>query len=318
MTTSQQNEETRVVHLPKVSVCIPTYNGARYIEAAIESVLAQDYCSFEIVIVDNCSTDATKTIVFGYLSRNDKIRFFENAENIGLTANFNRCLDYAQGQYIKYLCVDDVLLPGCLQQMASELDVHPDVSLVCGGRLSIDDTGRSFGQRRYSERPGVFPGHSVITRCLYGGNFIGEPTAVMFRKSDAHSRFRTTLPQLMDMDMWFHLLEQGALSNIGAPVCAVRFHNMQMTHKNIESGKLIEDNISLFNEFSKKPYLLTTPWLKIRHRLMMTYRVWISRQFLEPTSRQNALGEYGIVPLYYLMPIVSGLVRLTRKIQSMY
>lgn len=304
-----------MVHLPKVSVCIPTYNGARYIEAAIDSVLEQDYGSFEIIIVDNCSTDATKALVLKYLSRTDKIRFFENSENIGPTANFNKCLDYAQGQYIKYLCVDDLLLPGCLQEMASELDARPDVSLVCGGRLSIDETGRIFGTRRYAAHAGVFPGDEVITRCLYGGNFIGEPTAVMFKKSDVQFRFRDTLPQLMDMDMWFNLLERGSLSNIGEPLCAIRFHKAQMTQKNIESGKLIEDNISFFEEFSKKPYLSASPCLRIRHKLMMTHRVWVSRRFLATVTKQTVLAQYGIVPVYYLMPIISGLVKLKRKIR---
>lgn len=298
---------------PKVSVCIPTFNGAAYIRGAVDSVLKQEYQDFEVVIVDNCSTDKTEALVAELSSQSEKICFFRNEQNIGLAGNLNTCLEHARGEYIKYLCVDDLLLPGCLEQMVAGLDAHPAVSLVCGGRLSINESGQPFGLRRYSSHKEVIPGYKVITRCLFGGNFIGEPTAVMFRKSDMTARFRDDLPQLMDMEMWFRLLENGKLLNIETPLCSIRFHEAQMTRENIKSGRLIEDNVRIFNEFSKKPYLKATPWLVIRHKLLMTYRVWVSRKFITREIKRSVLTRFGIRFVYPLMPMISSVLALKRK-----
>jgi glycosyltransferase involved in cell wall biosynthesis len=299
--------------IPKVSVCIPTFNGASYIRDALDSVLQQKYQDFEVVIVDNCSTDQTEILVMEISSRSENIFFFRNEQNIGLAENLNKCLELARGEYIKYLCVDDLLLPGCLEQMVTGLDSYPAVSLVCAGRISINESGRPFGLRRYSPSKEVIPGHKVISRCLFGGNFIGEPTAVMFRKSDMLTRFRDDLPQLMDMEMWFRLLEKGELLNVETPLCSIRFHEGQMTRENIKLGRLIEDNVCIFNEFSKKTYLETTPLLAIRHKLLMTYRVWVSRKFITRETKRFVLTKFGIGFAYQLMPMISSALSLGRK-----
>lgn len=303
-----------MVYTPKVSICIPTYNGAGYISGALDSVFQQKYQDFEVIIVDNCSADQTEALVAELSSQSEKIRFFRNEQNIGLAGNFNKCLEYARGEYIKYLCVDDLLLPDCLERMVAGLDAHPTVSLVCGGRLSINESDQPFGLRRYSSRQEIIPGYKVISRCLFGGSFIGEPTAVMFRKSDMLVQFRDDLPQLMDLEMWFRLLEGGELLSIETPLCAIRFHEAQMTRKNIKLGKLIDDNVRFFDEFSKKPYLEVTPWLVIRHKLLMTYRVWVSKESITRKERQYILGRYGIHYLYFFMPIIASVVELKKKL----
>ena len=302
-----------VSNSPKVSVCIPTFNGASYIKCALDSVLQQKYQDFEVVMVDNCSTDQTQAFVAELSSQFGKIRFFRNEQNIGLAGNFNKCLEHARGEYIKFLCVDDLLLPGCLEQMVAGLDAHPAVSLVCGGRLSINESGQPFGLRRYSSRKEIVPGYEAITRCLFGESSIGEPTAVMFRKSDTIARFRDDLPQLMDIELWFRLLEGGELLNIETPLCSIRFHEAQTTRANIQSGKLIEDNVRIFNEFSKKPYLEVTPWLVMRHKLLMTYRVWVSRKFITRETKRSVLMRFGIRYVYPLMPMISFVLALKRK-----
>lgn len=301
-----------MVHKPKVSICIPTFNGANFIINALDSVLQQKFRDFEVVIVDNCSMDKTEALVIELSPQFENIRFFRNAKNIGLAGSFNKCLELARGEYIKYLCVDDLLMPDCLSQMVAGLEAYPAASLVCGGRLSIDESGRVFGLRRYSSHQEVIPGFTAISRCLFGGNFIGEPTAVMFRKSDALSRFRDDLPQLMDMEMWFNILEHGALLSIETPVCAIRFHDNQMTLENIRSSKLVDDNIRVFNEFSEKSYLQVTSTSKVRHRLLMTYRIWRSRKFMSKETKRYALKKYGLFFMYFLMPAMYFTIALKR------
>lgn len=300
---------------PKVSVCIPAFNAADYLRQAVESVLAQDYQDYEIVIVDNCSTDHTANLVseLQQLS-NGRVRFYQNNRNIGLVGNLNRCLEYAKGAYIKFLCADDMLLPGCLNKMAAGLNLHPSVKLVSCSRLIIDMYGNKLGTRRYVAGDNIVGGKQVITKCLFGGNYIGEPTAVMFRKTDLKGCFREDMPQLSDMDMWFQLLEQGDLLSLEKPLCAIRSHSAQMTHTNVKSGRLIEDNIKLFETYSQKSYLEATWLLMLRHKLLMTYRVWVSRKSISNEKRKMVLDRYASRLAYKLMPVVELALRLKERI----
>lgn len=300
---------------PKVSICVPTFNGGDYLRQAIDSVLEQDYQDFEIVIVDNCSTDQTAAVVDSLLSKaGGRVRFYKNDRNIGLAGNLNKCLEYARGMYIKFLCVDDILLPGCLEQMVAGLDTYPTVTVVCSGRLATNEAGKTTGLRRYASRSLIVRGRKAITRCLFGGNFIGEPTAVMFRKRDLASCFRDDLPQLMDMEMWFRLLEQGDLLSIEKPLCAIRTHDAQMTHVNFKSGKLVSDRVKIFDDYSQKTYLEATPLLVIQHKLLMTYRVWISRRFISKENKKMVLDRYALSFAYPLMPLIWFAVTLKKRI----
>jgi glycosyltransferase involved in cell wall biosynthesis len=298
---------------PKVSICIPTFNSENYLREAIESALIQNNQDLEIVIVDNCSTDHTGTLVKDFQKREDRrIRFYKNDRNIGLAGNFNKCLEYAKGEYIKFLCSDDLLLPECIERMAGVLDAHQSVSLVCSGRLILNRNGEKLGYKKYLSAETIIRGSSATTRCLFGKNYIGEPTAVMFRKRDAGRYFREDLPQLMDMEMWFYLLEQGDLLNIGVPLCAIRLHSGQMTHTNKESGKLIDDNVKLFDEYSQKSYLEVTPLLMMKRRMLMTYRVWVSRKFIPDSKKKMILERYASKFMYMLMPLVGSAISLEK------
>lgn len=301
---------------PKVSICIPVFNGEKYIREAVDSACEQEYSDFEIIIVDNCSTDGTAAIVEDIASQCEKVRFFKNKSNIGLAGNLNECLAHARGKYIKYLCVDDLLSPDCLSLMTTALDNDQTVSLVCCGRINVTETGQPFGLRRYSTDTLTISGCDAISRCVFGDNFIGEPTAVMFRNTDLLPRFRNDLPQLMDMEFWFRLLESGNLTSIGTPLCSIRFHDNQVTHTNIKSSKLIEDNIRIYSEFSTKPYLKFSTWMVFRHKLMMTFRVSRSRNFISPEYRNTVLSQYGIRSLFPMMPAVFHTMIITRKVSQ--
>ncbi|NMG64674.1 glycosyltransferase [Azoarcus indigens] len=300
-------------NIPKVSVCIPTYNGARYLPGAIASVLAQTYQDFEVVIVDNASSDSSAELLTELAKQSEKIHVFHNARNLGLAGNLNRCAELARGQFIKYLCVDDLLLPDCLALLVQGLQAHPEAVLACGGRISITDEGKAFGLRHYAAQDGVVPGNMVMSRCLYSRNYIGEPTAVLFRKPDMQFGFREELPQLMDMELWLRMLQTGSLLNIAAPVCSIRFHAGQMTLKNIRSGALVQDNVRVFTEFSNRTDLQVTPMLALRHKILMTYRVWVSRKFITAQTKRDVLRRFGSRLAYPFMPILSSLLLAKRK-----
>jgi glycosyltransferase involved in cell wall biosynthesis len=117
---------------PKVSVCIPVYNGEDYLSETIKSVLNQSFQDFEIVIVDNQSTDKTVNIIQSF--NDSRIVFFQNETNIGLIGNWNMVMKKARGKYIKILPADDLIYPDCLKLQVEvfEKDTAKKISLVCG------------------------------------------------------------------------------------------------------------------------------------------------------------------------------------------
>lgn len=311
---SVATREPTNINGPIVSVCIPVRNGARYIGLAIASVLDQSYRNFEVVIVDNCSTDNTASLIRELALSESRIRFYKNDRDLGLVGNLNTCLQHARGDYIKFVMADDMLMPDCLDTMISAFEGQPSAVMVVAGRQIVDESGNRMALRRYSAKRSTVPGYKVIQRCLFRGNYIGEPTAVMFRRCDAIRGFRDDLIQLTDLEMWFCLLERGELVSLPETLCAIRHHGGQMTVQSIKSGALIDDNVRLFEEYAKKQYIQSNWTNNFTRRVHMAYRIWVSRKYLGPLRRKEVLRRHSILLVYYLiMPIVGGLLVCFRK-----
>jgi glycosyltransferase involved in cell wall biosynthesis len=299
---------------PKISVCIPVRNGGAFLPSAVESILEQSFSDFELIIIDNCSTDGTVEWIEAKIAKAPNVRFYKNPTNLGLVGNFNACLARAQGHYVKFLCADDLLLPGCLQRMADALDADHTVTLAVGGRMLIDESGKRINTKRYADKDITVPGTEAINRCIFGKNYFGEPSAVMFRRSAAQRGFRETLPHLMDLEMWFHILEQGLMVSLADDVCAIRRHSAQMSWRAIETGALVDDNVTLFSDYGEKPYIRRT-WSKLAiRRLRMAYRVWMCKNALNRDKRNQILAAHSYKLFYYtVMPVLASALSVWRK-----
>jgi glycosyltransferase involved in cell wall biosynthesis len=284
---------------PKISVCIPVKNGGAFLPLAVDSVLRQSFADMELIIVDNCSTDGTAEWLERKSSEVKKIRFYRNAVDIGLARNFNACLARATGEYIKFLCADDLLLPGSLRRMADALDVDPSATLLVGARRLIDAKGVTIAVQRYAGENIRVPGEQAINRCLFGKNYIGEPSAVMFRRSAATRGFSESFAHLIDLEMWFHLLERGRLISLPDEVCAIRRHAAQMTHENTRSGALLDDNVRLFEQYGRKSYVRASPAKSLSRKARMAYRVWMSKDGISAEKRDSVLARHSSKLLYH-------------------
>jgi len=111
---------------PLVSVLMTAYNREKYIAEAIESVLASTYQNFELIIVDDVSTDRTIAIATEYATRDPRVRLYHNEKNLGDYPNRNRAASYAKGEYMKYLDADDVYYPWCLEVEVNLMEQHPE------------------------------------------------------------------------------------------------------------------------------------------------------------------------------------------------
>ncbi len=122
---------------PRVSIGMPVRNGEPYLSAAIESVLAQTYPDFELVISDNASDDDTERICRCYADRESRIRYYRNVDNIGAARNFNRVFELSRGEYFKWFAHDDLLAPTYLQRCVETLDKAPKSVVLCFPRRRI-------------------------------------------------------------------------------------------------------------------------------------------------------------------------------------
>lgn len=240
---------------PTASICIPTYNYAKFLPDAIESVLAQDYPDFELLVVDNCSTDNTTEIVYMYEQKDPRVRYLRNPENLGMVRNWNRCLEEANGEYVKILCADDLLTPSCLKKSIEVLVSDSSIALVSCGRSVVTEFLEPIDTLSFSVKKEFKRGTDVIDLCLWKGNLIGEPTAVTFRKSIAGRGFNPDYVHLADLEMWFHLLEQGNFAFIPEILCKFRHHQQQETIDNLKHFSVADDEFLLFEKYVNKNYL---------------------------------------------------------------
>ncbi len=128
---SQTGETMELQHnKPLVSIGMPAYNGEQYIRKALDSLLAQDYENFELIISDNASMDATFQICQEYAERDKHIRVYRNDNNLGFLRNFEIVLEKARGNYFMWAAVDDYWLPEFVSTLVKELETHSDAGVV--------------------------------------------------------------------------------------------------------------------------------------------------------------------------------------------
>src|SRR6266550_595226 len=248
---------------PKVSVCLDSFNYGRFLPEAIESVLGQSLEDFEIIISDDCSTDDSFEIARRYAAQDSRIRALRNRHNLGMVKNRNVCLVRALGEYVKWLHADDFLCSSeALGRMAAALDDNNAVSLVASARRIVNEKSQPLATWSCFAPQRPVTGTSVINRCLFEQrNLIGGPSAVMFRRVLTGRGFDEAFLVMADLEMWFHLLEQGCFSYIEEPLCAIRKHRCQQTEKDKSSLAPARENRELLRRYLHKRYVRLRRWI---------------------------------------------------------
>ena len=143
---------------PRVSVGLPVCNGENYLDAAVRSILSQDYEDFELVISDNASTDRTQEICLDFARQDPRVKYSRLAANCGAVSNFQRVFRLSTGDYFKWAAHDDVCTPDFLERCVAVLERDPAVVLCCGQTQLINDDGSPVrydpGQKCYVTRHG--------------------------------------------------------------------------------------------------------------------------------------------------------------------
>lgn len=131
---------------PRVSIGLPVYNGERYLAEALDSLLAQTFADFELIICDNASTDRTGEIARSYAAADQRIRYVRNQRNLGWVRNFMRAFELSSGEYFRWHAADDLLAPECQERCVEVLDRQPEVVLAHPKTRFIDEHGRLLSE----------------------------------------------------------------------------------------------------------------------------------------------------------------------------
>lgn len=161
------------VERPLVSIGLPVYNGERFLAEALDSILAQTFTDFELILADNASTDSTPEICRAYAARDSRIRFVPSDVNRGAAWNFNRVFELSRGRYFKWHAADDLIAPTFLERCVAALEADPGAVLAFSRVRVVDQQGVtveecSWNLRGGSSRPSVrFRDLAVISHRCY-------------------------------------------------------------------------------------------------------------------------------------------------------
>jgi len=216
--TSGDNGETKA--MPKVSVIIPTYNRARLLGACLESIACQTYRDFEIVVVDDGSTDNTAEVAFAPLAH----YFWQ--ENQGVPGALNRALREARGEYIRFVASDDVLLPGALEAGVQVLEENPSVGLVYAQAWEVNEKGMVTSLRKpgFAQGSYVRSGRKEVGRLLFWNHITCSTVMVRRRCFDDVGLFDPQLRVGEDWDMWVRIAKKYDLAYVDRPLARYLKH----------------------------------------------------------------------------------------------
>lgn len=213
--------------MPLASVCIPTHNYARFLPRAIESVLGQSHHDLELIVLDDASTDDTAAVAERFAG-DERLRYQRHEKNIGLFANFNRCLEVASGEFVKVLCADDWLHSRSLEDALEALCADPRAGLATSPGWHADADGNVIGMVRapFGPAPRTVSGHEAIAAHADWGNVAGMPSHVLLRRDAiaAVGGFEAEFAPASDVHLWLKVLARWDLAWIPEPRCYLRLH----------------------------------------------------------------------------------------------
>ncbi len=148
-----------------ISIILPSFNRAGFISATIESCLDQTYADFELIIVDDCSTDDSIQLIKSYQEKDPRIKLIQNSNNKKLPATLNIGFEAASGDYYTWISDDNMFSPRALEEMIVVLDDHPEIGLVYTDYTTIDNEGKKIA-RIYQEEPEYLPIRDCVGACF--------------------------------------------------------------------------------------------------------------------------------------------------------
>lgn len=287
------------MNFPLISICIPTYNGEKYLQEALDSVKRQTYKNIEVIISDDNSKDNTLQICERFKAEVDFPVFVLNHIPAGIGANWNNSIKNANGDYIKFLFQDDVLEDNCLEIMINILLTQKLQIVICKRNIisnfrnlkESSDWILNYGDLQKGINLIFRDFHLFKRECLnligekysLSYNFIGEPVTALFSKKifNEVGEFSTELKQILDLEYWLRVLEKYPIGLINKKLIRFRIHDEQTSSLNsisaVNESEII-DEILLQKHFKflnreQKKYLLYKKYPILKKIIKKLYRL---------------------------------------------
>lgn len=222
---------------PLVSVCIPAYNNAGYIKETIDSILNQTYQNIELIVVDDNSKDNTYEVISSIPDK--RVKAYRNEKNLGMSGNWNRCLELVSGEFVKLICADDLIEKDAIEKETRALIENPTAVLAESDSKLVDMQGKQHGTYKRYHKSGLVNGKKVARSGLRSQNYFGAPLANMIRKSalDKVGGFDTDFVYILDYDFYMRIASLGDIFVIHEPLNGFRIRNDSNTGQVMGGGK---------------------------------------------------------------------------------
>ena len=225
--------------MPKVSVILPTYNGEKYIKEAIDSIINQTFTDWELIVVNDCSTDSTITIINEYERKDSRIKVINNPYNQKLPKSLNIGFSSAEGEYLTWTSDDNIFLPSALDEMNSFLDQNPNKIMVRARYTIIDENGN------YLYEPDGYDSETVFVNNCIGACFLYRRDVL-----SKVGEYNAEKYLVEDYDYWLRILfEYKEIGSLDAVIYKYRIHcsSLTATRKKEIHNKLLKLRMEYIN-----------------------------------------------------------------------
>ena len=230
--------------MPKISVIMPVYNAEKYLREAIDSILAQTFTDFEFIIIDDGSTDSSPEIVRSYAD--ERIRFYQNEHNMGVSATLNRGLELAKGEYIARMDSDDISLPERFAKQVEYMDAHPECVVLGTSIIKFGDSLNECPVNCHHD-----PDYTTVM-LLFHSSLIHP--SVMLRGSVMRQNdlsYSERLSGVEDYELWWRLSHFGRVLSLSDLLLKYRIHPAQITqgsssHRRELEKEFLDDRMKSF------------------------------------------------------------------------
>jgi len=215
--------------MPLISVILPVYNGMKYLQKSVDSVLNQAMTDFEFLILDDCSTDGS----WEWLEQlnDDRIQLYRNKQNSGLFYNLNLLVSKSTGTIIKLWSQDDVLYTNCFSELKAFHQKYPAIGFSYTGRDYIDAAGNDLNIHQQDDTPEIVSQVLHARIAFFTGSIAGNiaNTAINKKALDSVGPFNEAMKISADFEMWVRLAKDNPVGFINKPLVQLRNHKEQLS-----------------------------------------------------------------------------------------
>ena len=245
-------------HTPLISIILPTYNGSKFLRQSLDSCINQTYPHWELIIVDDCSTDDTPAIITEYAQQETRIRAIRHETNRGIAGGLNTGFANAKGDYLTWTSDDNLYYPNALEEMVAILNTHPHIGVVYADMRHIDDDGNFIRDIIHLDSD------ELAIRCVIGACFLYRRTVY-----ETIGDYDEQLKLSQDYDFWLRVAMKFKYYHLNEFLYDYRLHAKAMTAQ-------YQDSVVRIGELTTLAYLPRMTWLT-DDQIMRAYGVLVKR-----------------------------------------